>query len=125
MCKMGKKNTDDFKCEVGEVLGTLKDSNTGGWTKSVLYITWGENGPSLDIRNVNLPSNKFGKGISLSNEETDVLVDILLDNDFGTYETLQNALSKKRSIFSITPSEIEDVLTDNEKLIIDIRLGDD
>ena len=44
----------------------------------------------------------MGKGVSLSNEEADMMVDILLQNDFGSIDEIERALDKRKSIFTPT-----------------------
>lgn len=109
--------------ELIETIGHVKDGDT--WTKSIIKIRWGDNSPSIDIRNVNLSQDRIGKGISLSNEEVDTLVDILLTKGYGSLETIQSIVSERKSCFT-TSSDIENVLNNNnitrtDKLVINIE----
>lgn len=115
----GKKfNKDsDFKYNIDSYIGSIKESDKHDWCKAVLMMTWGENPPSLDIRNVNMAQHRIGKGISLSDEEVDRLVDILVENDYGSLETLRQAVAKREQIYSVS-SEIDNMLDDT--LVIDI-----
>ena len=117
---MPKKESKEFTYNIDAYIGTIKESDKHDWTKAVLRMTWGDNPPSLDIRSVNMTQKRVGKGISLSNEDADRLVNILLENDYGTLEELEAAVKRKREVFSIT-KDIEDVLIDDEPLIIDIK----
>lgn len=118
---MAKSSNSDFTYNIESFIGSLKESDKHDWCKSVLRISWGENPPTLDIRNVNMAQKRIGKGISLSNEEVDKLVNILLDNDYGSLENLEQAITRKREIFSLT-DDIDRVIDNDEKLYIDIRL---
>ena len=113
-------NNEPFSFTIDEYIGSVKESDTHDWTKAVMRIKWGENPPSLDIRNVNMAQNRIGKGISLSNEEADKLVNILLDNGYGTLTDIENALKKKKSFFTIT-DEIESILDDDDEYLIEIK----
>lgn len=113
-------NTEPFSFAIDEYIGSIKESDKHDWTKAVMRVKWGENPVSLDIRNVNMAQNRVGKGISLSNEEADKLVDILLDNGYGTMEDIERALKKKRSFFTIT-DEIESILDEDDEYTIDIK----
>lgn len=86
---MAKK---EFKSEVIERVATLKEGNS--YSKEVLRMIWGDNPITMDIRMVNKTNDFIGKGISLSDEECDVLVDILLDRGYGSIEKIKEVLVK-------------------------------
>ena len=87
---MSKK---EFKSEVVEHIAILKETNC--YNKEVLRMIWGESNPmTIDIRMVNKNSNFVGKGISLSDEECDKLVDILLDRGYGSIDKIKEVLVK-------------------------------
>lgn len=115
-----EKDSSTQYAEIGNVLGIIKESGTTDWTKVVAYFNWltekkkGDK-ETLDIRNYNFSTKRIGKGITLSNEEADVLTRILLENDFGTIEDLEAAIKRKRNFFCIT-DEIENKLLDEEDM---------
>ena len=86
---MAKK---EFKSEVIERVATLKEGNS--YSKEVLRMIWGDNPITMDIRMVNKTNDFIGKGISLSDEECDMLVDILLDRGYGSIEKIKEVLVK-------------------------------
>ena len=86
---MAKK---EFKSEIIERVGTLKETN--GYTKEVLRMIWGDNAVTTDIRMVNKTNDFVGKGISLSDEECDMLVDVLLDQGYGSIDKIKEVLVK-------------------------------
>jgi hypothetical protein len=122
--KMAWTKSEDFKFEVEEFIGTIKESDKHDWCKAIARISWNEKPATLDIRNMNLAQNKAGKGISLSNEEADNVVDILLDNDYGSLETIEKALKKKKNRFTISQAadSMFDEDSDDGKYHIDINL---
>ena len=96
---MSKK---EFSSEVIEHVADLKDYTNK--TKSVLRMIWGDNPITTDIRIVD-KNNKFvGKGISLSDDECDMLVDILLDRGYGSIDKIKEVLVKN---MKRTNTEIE------------------
>ena len=113
------KEPKEFTYNIDAYIGSLKESDTHDWTKSVLRIAWGENPTTLDIRNVNMAQKRIGKGISLNNEEADKLVDILLDCDYGSIPALEEALRRKKEFFTIQP-KFDTHKDDSDKYIIDI-----
>lgn len=84
---------NEFKHEVIEHIDNLKEYNSN-YSKSVLRMIWGDNPISMDIRMVNNDKQFIGKGISLSDDECDKLVDILLDRGYGSIEKIKEVLVK-------------------------------
>lgn len=71
---------------------------------------------------MNMANKRIGKGISLTNEETDKLVDLLLENDFGTTAALEECLRRRKEIFTISEEDIDKALDD--RIYIDIKLDE-
>lgn len=82
----------EFKSEVIEKVATLKEGNS--YSKEVLRMIWGDNPITMDIRMVNKTNDFIGKGISLSDEECDMLVDVLLDRGYGSIDKIKEVLVK-------------------------------
>ena len=64
----------DFKFEITEHLGVLSES-AKGWTKELNRVSFNGAPAKYDIRTWSPDHTKMGKGITLSNEEFQVLVD--------------------------------------------------
>lgn len=118
---MGKFNKGEFTMEIEEFIGVIKESDKHDWAKAVARISWNGNPTTLDIRNMNVAQQKASKGISLSDEEADRLVDILLDNDYGSLESLTKAVEKKKSRFTIS-ADTNNMFEDDGPLRIEINL---
>ena len=86
------KNRKDFDNEVIEHIAVLKESDK--YSKEVVRMRWFDNPITMDIRMVNKTNDFIGKGISLSDEECDMLVDILLDRGYGSIEKIKETLVK-------------------------------
>lgn len=123
---MAKK---EFKSEVIEHVATLKETNN--YKKEVLRMIWGEDNPiTMDIRMVNKTNDFVGKGISLSDEECDMLVDILLDRGYGSVEKIKEVLVKNMrrtnteiKSFEDCEESISSVYTDEDGYtVIDVSL---
>lgn len=115
---MVKRTTNEFTHEVIEYLGQI-DNKEAGWNKSIARIAWGENPATLDIRHMNITSNRMGKGISLTDEEADNVVNLLLEHDYGSMEALEKALLKKKKRFMINVPET--IFTEDNKYEIEIE----
>ena len=118
---MGKYNKNDFSFEIEEFIGVLKENDKHDWCKAGARITWNDNPTTIDIRNMNISQNKVMKGISLSDEETDRLVDILLEHDYGSMEALVKAIERKKSRFTVS-SNIESFTDSDEPYTINVKL---
>lgn len=124
---MAKK---EFKSEVIERVTTLKETN--GYTKEVIRMIWGDNPITMDIRMVNKTNDFIGKGISLSDEECDKLVDILLDRGYGSIDKIKEVLVKNMrrtnteiKSFEDCEESIECIYTDEEGYtIVDVPMYD-
>lgn len=64
----------DFTFEIVEKLLVLSE-NDKGWTKELNRVSFNGAEPKYDIRAWSPDHTKMGKGITLSNEEFQVLVD--------------------------------------------------
>lgn len=92
---MSKKNKE-VNCEIIDKLATLKEFN-GGYEKTLMKVIWNDNPITTDIRFVNTNTNFVGKGISLSEEECEVLVNTLINEGYGSIENMKQAIVKQMS----------------------------
>ena len=88
----------EIKCEVIELYGNIRGPEDN-WGITVSKIRWNEDAPTVNIRNTNLMKGIIGKGVALSDEETDTLVDVLLERDYGSVEAIEKALERRRTRF--------------------------
>lgn len=124
---MAKK---EFKSEVIEKVATLKEGNS--YSKEVLRMIWGDNPVTMDIRMVNKTNDFIGKGISLSDDECDKLVDILLDRGYGSIDKIKEVLVKNMRRTNTEIKSFEDCeesidctyIDDEGYTVIDIPLYD-
>lgn len=124
---MAKK---EFKSEVVEHIAILKEGER--YQKEVLRMIWNDNPITVDIRSVDKQNNFVGKGISLSDEECDKLVDILLDRGYGSIDKIKEVLVKNMrrtnteiKSFEDCEESIDCVYIDDEGYtVVDIPLYD-
>ena len=69
-----EKNMAEFTFEIEEHLLTLSE-NDKGWTKEINRVSLNGAPAKFDIRSWSPDHTKMGKGITLSNEEFQVMVD--------------------------------------------------
>lgn len=65
----------EIKYEITEKIAVL--SEKGNWTKELNKVSWNERAAKYDIRDWNHEEGKMGKGITLSDEEAEVLKEAL------------------------------------------------
>ena len=68
----------EFPYAIVKSLGQLSTSRSG-WNKEVNLVSWNGGQPKLDIRDWAPDHSKMGKGVSLTQEETAILKEILAE----------------------------------------------
>ena len=66
----------DIKYEIKEELGAISES-AKGWKKELNMVSWNGAAAKFDIRDWAPEHEKMGKGITLSQEEAEVLYELL------------------------------------------------
>lgn len=67
----------EIKYEVVEHFGVLSES-AKGWKKELNHISWNGAAPKYDIREWAPNREKMGKGVTLTNDEIEVLKQLLI-----------------------------------------------
>ena len=62
----------EFKYEIVEEIAVLSE-NPKGWRKELNLVSWNDRPAKFDLRDWSPNHEKMGKGITLSNEEFNVL----------------------------------------------------
>ena len=68
----------DFKFEITEHLGTLSES-AKGWTKELNKVSFNDRPDKYDLREWDPDHQKMSKGVTLNDEEMEILSKILKD----------------------------------------------
>lgn len=66
----------ELKFEIVENLGVLSE-NSKGWRKEVNFVSWNDRPAKLDIREWNPEHTRMSKGITMTEEEGQILSEIL------------------------------------------------
>lgn len=66
----------NIEYEIIEEIGVLSE-NTRGWRKELNKVSWNGRPPKYDIRDWSEDHEKMGKGITLTDEEAEVLKKLL------------------------------------------------
>ena len=66
----------ELKYDIVENLGVLS-TNSKGWTKELNLVSWNEREPKFDIRDWNEDHTRMSKGITFTEEEARVLLELL------------------------------------------------
>ena len=67
---------DRFEFKVVKHFGVLGEAR-GGWNKELNLVAWNGRDPKFDVRDWSPEHEKMGKGITLSKEEAEKLVELL------------------------------------------------
>ena len=65
----------EFTYEIVKSFGVISEG-AGGWAKELNLISWNEREPKFDIRSWNPDHTRMSKGISLTEEEMEKLVEL-------------------------------------------------
>jgi hypothetical protein len=71
-----KKSNDDFHFEIKKHIGVLSTSPKG-WNLELNLVQWNDNKPKYDIRSWDKDHQKMGKGVTLTDEELQMLKELL------------------------------------------------
>ena len=80
----------EFSYEITEHMVDLSENN-GGWIKQMNKVRWGSSAPVVDLRKWHYPNgssepDKMGKGITLTKDEMQRLLDYLKGYNFNTID---------------------------------------
>lgn len=100
---------DKFSYEIVENLGSLTQEVDlhPTWCKNVLKTLLNSTDSGIDIRNMNIENNNLGKGIRLTIQEANNLVDILLQNGYGSNEVIESEYKKRQSLFQLEAESVK------------------
>lgn len=122
-------SSKEFKSEVKELIAPIKENKNSNWCKYIARIAYNSKPANIDIRNIKFEedgSTFLGKGISLTDEECDSVVDILVERGYGSTSKLKNSLNKRESVFGKNASKLfddDDCDEDFTDGILKIKLG--
>lgn len=75
-----KESAMPFKFNITKNLGVLSET-ASGYKKELNLVSWNGNEPKYDIRVWDAAHEKPGKGVTLSEEEVEILKDLLAKKD--------------------------------------------
>ncbi len=70
----------EFKYEIVKELGVISEG-ARGWTKELNLVSWNDKAPKYDIRDWAPDHEKMGKGVSLTEEEMEALIELFNARD--------------------------------------------
>lgn len=70
-----------IKYDIVENIGVL-GTNSKGWNKELNLVSWNERPAKYDIRDWNPDHTRMSKGITLTAQEAQVLLELLKEEDF-------------------------------------------
>lgn len=75
---MKEEKMAGLKFEIVENLGVFPE-NAKGWRKELNLVSWNEREPKYDLREWNPDHTRMSKGITFTEEEAKILLEILKD----------------------------------------------
>lgn len=94
---------DNYSYEITEVVGIASEQPVdfhSEWCKAVLKTLLNGTDEGIDIRRYNSETKVLGHGgIRLTIQEAHNMVDILLQNGYGSMEVLEKVYNERKSLF--------------------------
>lgn len=84
--------------EITESIAVLSESPRSDWTTELCKISWNGKEAKLEIRKMNKHAEdgiKFGKGVGLTDEEANILVEELVNLGYGDTKKLRVAIKNR------------------------------
>lgn len=75
----------EIKYEIVQEICVLSES-ARGWTKELNLVSWNDREPKFDIREWAPEHSRMGKGVTLSKEEMQMILDTMANFDENTDE---------------------------------------
>lgn len=75
---MPEEKKERAKPEIIEHIATFREY-TNGWTKELNIVSWNGNDPVYDIRSWSMYHNNFGRGVSFTPDEWEILAGVFED----------------------------------------------
>lgn len=75
---MAKTTKDELEFSIEEHICVLSENPTNQWTKELNRVSWNGKDAKYDIRAWNPDHTKMGKGITLTDEEMEILLSVEL-----------------------------------------------
>lgn len=72
-----EKKSHEIEFEITEHLDTLYTNPKSGWTKEINMVSWRGRPAKIDIREWDPEHTKMGKGVTLSNDEAQMVREVL------------------------------------------------
>lgn len=109
MSKKKKKDYDNTRYTVEEVIDTLSEGKCG-WGKRIVRGYMDDNPSTIDVRYLKIDeedgSYRPGKGISLSDEDCDGVVNALVRRGFGSSDVLSSELERRERVYGKTSGKL-------------------
>lgn len=120
---MAKKNYDPSRYQVEEIIENISESANSNWGKFIIRASFDDKPSTVDIRNMKVGDEPIiGKGISLTDEEVDKVVDVLVSRGYGSVDTMKTEIERRNKIFGgFTMESFDDSPTIDD--ILRIRIG--
>lgn len=97
---MAKKDYDPSRYKVEEIIENISESNSSNWGKFIIRASFDDKPSTIDIRNMKMGEEPIiGKGISLSDEEVDTVVNTLISKGYGNIDILQEEIKRRQKVF--------------------------
>ena len=103
-----KQAYDPTRYKIEDMWETISERPNSNWGKFLFRGRFDDNPSTVDIRNVKIGGERIvGKGISLTDEETDTVVNALVKRGYGSIEVFDEEKKRRRKLYGFDDDEGE------------------
>lgn len=92
----------EFKFDIKETVKVIKEAKSSNWAKAIIKVAYNDKPVTLDIRNIQYKDDGdvlLGKGITLSDDEADDVVNTLLERGYGSKEIIEKTSIARKQMY--------------------------
>lgn len=107
---VSKKDKKNFEYKIEKVLGTISESKSSNWGKFVIRVRINDSPYTIDIRNLKINDDgtfTIGKGVALSNKDTDRLVELLVQLGYGDTDKLSSLIDRREEYYGRKSNKVK------------------
>ena len=120
-----KKDYDPERYKIVEMIDTISEAENSNWGKFIVKASMDDKPATIDIRNIKLGDKKIiGKGVSLTDAETDAMVNALISRGYGSPKVLEKEMKRRKKMYGFIKDDDEEVHTSKRfERLLKVKLG--
>lgn len=119
-----KKDYDPERYKIVEMIDTISEAENSNWGKFIVKASMDDKPATIDIRNIKLGDKKIiGKGVSLTDAETDAMVNALISRGYGSPKVLEKEMKRRKKMYGFIKDDEEVHTSKRFERLLKVKLG--